>query len=318
MAAFVSFSAKQKKYISIPVLAFLTLLIGYNQFQTRQYNNNAIHWWWMNKEAYWETFLKLHPTKRFWEVVTLPDYDAARQGIYRELKSPQLLKKEAIDQGEWFSWHQHIPKEMIIDWLTKNKYESIKDSLVEGESEMLNVAKLKAKKSYLEKGYLYWDRKYAIEMIVDEITNKEDYLEYLKEKAIENNNPLDTQILIDARWLFDNNRNTNWTSWKQYIPKVLILEWLTENEYKSLLDSIPDKELEVINLVEESANKLFDEKGYDYWEKKYALEMIIEEITNKPDYMDYLRKKAKDNNNPLDSQIVIDAKWLLKNDRDFN
>ena len=33
------------------------LLIGFNNFQIQQYKNSAIHYWWMNKEAYWETFL---------------------------------------------------------------------------------------------------------------------------------------------------------------------------------------------------------------------------------------------------------------------
>ncbi|MFP4289710.1 MAG: hypothetical protein ACLFQS_10675 [Bacteroidales bacterium] len=317
-ATFVSFSAKQKKFISIPVLGFLTLLIVYNQFQTRQYNNNAIHWWWMNKEAYWETFLKLHPTKRFWEVVTLPDYDAARQGIYRELKSPQLLKKEAIEQGEWFSWRQHIPREMILDWLTQKQIEAIKDSIPEGETDITDIAKLRAQKLYLEEGYIYWDRKYAIEMIKEEITGKEDYMEYLKEKALKNNNPLDSQIVIDARWIFENNRESKWSSWKQYIPENIIMEWLIEKEYQSLQDSISGSLTENLRIAEQRAQKKYKEKGYDYWDQKYALEMIIKEISNKPDYMEYLREKAKEKNNPLDSQIVIDAKWLLRNERDFN
>ena len=88
LACFVDFGFRQKKVLRAIIILVLSLLIAFNQFQTIQYNNNAIHWWWMNKEAYWETFLKLKPTERFWLVVTLPDYDAAREGIYRELKSP--------------------------------------------------------------------------------------------------------------------------------------------------------------------------------------------------------------------------------------
>ena len=40
----------------------------------------------MNKEAYWETFLKLRPTARYWEVITIPDYDKAREGVYVDKK----------------------------------------------------------------------------------------------------------------------------------------------------------------------------------------------------------------------------------------
>ena len=48
--------------------------------------SSAIHYWWMNKEAYWETFLKLRPTARYWEVITIPDYNKAREGIYIDMK----------------------------------------------------------------------------------------------------------------------------------------------------------------------------------------------------------------------------------------
>ncbi len=85
LASILSYLSSNKimKYVSISVLV---LLIGFNNFQIQQYNRRAIHYWWMNKEAYWETFLKLRPTKRYWEVITIPDYDKAREGIYIDIK----------------------------------------------------------------------------------------------------------------------------------------------------------------------------------------------------------------------------------------
>ena len=65
--------------------SLIFLLIIFNNFQIQQYNNSAIHYWWMNKEAYWETFLKLHPTDRYWKVITKPDYRKAKNGIYVEI-----------------------------------------------------------------------------------------------------------------------------------------------------------------------------------------------------------------------------------------
>jgi hypothetical protein len=47
--------------------------------------NGAIHWIGMTKEAYWNTFLKLHPNEDFWRLLRYPDYQLARKGIYKTL-----------------------------------------------------------------------------------------------------------------------------------------------------------------------------------------------------------------------------------------
>jgi len=212
-ATFVDFGTKQVKWLKTTILSVLVILIGYNQFQTRQYNNNAIHWWWMNKEAYWETFLKLKPTERFWVVVTLPDYEAARQGIYRELKSSRALRLEA-EAKEWRSWKQPIPEENIMEWLTE-KYTT--DSLFVSElnpellethnMDTLSAAKEKAKQRFDEMGYKYWERQMGIELVVEEIKGKPNLMKAMEEKAIINGLPVDTQVVHDAKWLFKNNRD---------------------------------------------------------------------------------------------------------------
>jgi len=206
-ACFVDMGFRQKNYLRIPVLSVLVLLIGFNQFQTRQYNNNAIHWWWMNKEAYWETFLKLHPTERFWEVITIPDYDAAREGIYREIEPSE----EDIPITPEAKWKNPIPKEDILDWLTlkiKNDStyrESLKPAL-ENQEDTLRVAREVAEKKIEDKGLEYWDKKMAIELIIEEIRGKPEMMKSIEEKAIKNNNPLDSQLVYDAIWLYNEER----------------------------------------------------------------------------------------------------------------
>jgi len=74
-----------KKQAQVPLLGLLGILIFYNDFQIRQYNHGALHYWWMNRDAYWENFLRDKPTKRYWDLVTFPDYDLARKGIYSEI-----------------------------------------------------------------------------------------------------------------------------------------------------------------------------------------------------------------------------------------
>ena len=78
--------AHSNRWLKYTLPTMVILLIGFNNFQIQQYKNSAIHYWWMNKEAYWETFLKLRPTARYWEVITIPDYDKARDGIYVDMK----------------------------------------------------------------------------------------------------------------------------------------------------------------------------------------------------------------------------------------
>lgn len=85
LGAFLQY-ALSNKWLKYTLPTIVILLIGFNNFQIQQYKNSAIHYWWMNKEAYWETFLKLRPTDRYWEVITIPDYDKAREGIYVDMK----------------------------------------------------------------------------------------------------------------------------------------------------------------------------------------------------------------------------------------
>ncbi len=92
-AAVMSIVFEQRKLIKLPALLLLSVLIWFSYFQTKQYIMGAIHYWWMNKEAYWETFLKKRPTERYWQLIKIPDYDLARKGIYVAI-DPQSKKKE--------------------------------------------------------------------------------------------------------------------------------------------------------------------------------------------------------------------------------
>jgi len=65
--------ASQKKFLKYVAPSVLVVLIWYNTFQLRQYTKGAIHFWWNNKEAYWENFLRLHPSSEYWDMVRVPD-----------------------------------------------------------------------------------------------------------------------------------------------------------------------------------------------------------------------------------------------------
>jgi len=74
--------SKGKKFIKLPALGLVLLLIGFSYFQTRQYNWGAVHYIGMTKESYWHQFLVLKPYGDYYKKLTIPDMDKARQGIY--------------------------------------------------------------------------------------------------------------------------------------------------------------------------------------------------------------------------------------------
>ncbi len=80
MASFVSYFLKKKYYLKIPALVLIALLIFYSLFVRLQYHNGAIHWDSMNKNVYWDSFGKLHPSAKFQNLLVTPDYDKAKKG----------------------------------------------------------------------------------------------------------------------------------------------------------------------------------------------------------------------------------------------
>lgn len=87
-------AASQKKILKYATPLVLVVLIWYNTFQIRQYNRGAIHFWWNTKEAYWENFLKIHPTQKYWSLVRIPDYYLARKGIYEAVTPVEKRRRD--------------------------------------------------------------------------------------------------------------------------------------------------------------------------------------------------------------------------------
>lgn len=190
-----------KKYLKIISFGFISLLILFNIFQIQQYTHQAIHYWWMNKEAYWETFLKLRPTERYWQVITLPDYEKARKGIYVEIK-PEYEKKE----------NNNIPSEKeILNHISENiKNDSVQISMLESKAEKkgINIDSLimaRAKEIYYKDSAKY-KKELIIQNLIFSIKNNADLLEQIEKKAKKRDISIDSMIVIDAIWLYENNK----------------------------------------------------------------------------------------------------------------
>ncbi|NOQ26088.1 MAG: hypothetical protein GQ564_12050 [Bacteroidales bacterium] len=201
LASFLQWSKSKKitKYLSFVLIG---ILIIFNIFQIQQFKRQAIHYWWMNKESYWETFLKLDPTERYWEVITIPDYEKAREGIYVEIK-PNRKKKEI---------KTNLPsKEKIITFIIDEiKNDSIEYLNIENEATSLNIEVDSLLNKTAEIKYRTYSTKdikeLIIENLVKSISDNKVLLKQVEEKAQNRNISLDSMLILDAIWLYENNK----------------------------------------------------------------------------------------------------------------
>jgi hypothetical protein len=190
-----------KKYLKIISFGFISILILFNIFQIQQYTNQAIHYWWMNKQAYWETFLKLKPTERYWQVITLPDYDKAREGIYVEIKPEYETKENNIVPSE----------EKLLNLISENiKKDSVEFSLLELKAEETEISidsliMLEAKEIYSQDSTEF-KKELIIQNLVLSLKNNKDLIDQIEKKAKKRDISIDSMIVLDAIWLYENNK----------------------------------------------------------------------------------------------------------------
>jgi hypothetical protein len=83
LAAIINAGTEQKnRSVRICTVGIFIMLVFFQVFQTTQYYKGAIHYTGMTKTAYWETFLKIKTTGKYWQSLTMPDPQLARKGIY--------------------------------------------------------------------------------------------------------------------------------------------------------------------------------------------------------------------------------------------
>jgi hypothetical protein len=98
LAALIQYSIRAQKQIRIALLSIIFILTAYSVFQANQYHYGAIHWDSMSKAAYWDSFLKLKPSARFYHLIEEPDYEMAKKGIYVTKEKSDDLPGENIQK----------------------------------------------------------------------------------------------------------------------------------------------------------------------------------------------------------------------------
>jgi hypothetical protein len=204
-ATLVTALSRQRRLVSYPTIGLLAVLIWFAYFQMRQYRSGAIHWWWMNKEAYWETFLKRRPTQRYWDLITIPDYELARQGIYVAIKPdpPKERPREVtVDQERLRSFIMEV---LAQDSLTQDVIES--QELFEQDAQQAWIESQTARILQDQEKSYFFAREYLIRAIEHNMRLDPQMQEFIEKKAREQGVPVDTMFRRDAVWVYENQRH---------------------------------------------------------------------------------------------------------------
>jgi hypothetical protein len=74
--------AQGRRWVRVPALSVIGLLLVLQLINTYQYTQNIIHYVGMNRYTYLRSFLRFHYHPDHWTHLTMPDYVLARKGIY--------------------------------------------------------------------------------------------------------------------------------------------------------------------------------------------------------------------------------------------
>lgn len=195
LAAIIDGSSKRKIYKYIfPI--FLFVLISFNQFNILQYRNGAISYWWTNKEGYWENFLKLHPSCKYWNVLMHPDYEKARLGIYEAI-APFDSKKQVTDEMLVDRFYEdNITNTFLLDSLRSNISDAeLTDSLL-----LMDFGNFVVRNGLAESYF----KKIKIDLYLNEINSCATWKKEIEKKAKKREINFDELALLEAERIYKN------------------------------------------------------------------------------------------------------------------
>jgi hypothetical protein len=80
LSAFLTWVVKQRLRIRIPLYIIVLAISAQSIFHTIQYHHGAIHYAWMTKKAYFDSFWRVKPSKEFNSLLFQLDLEAAKKG----------------------------------------------------------------------------------------------------------------------------------------------------------------------------------------------------------------------------------------------
>ncbi len=130
-AATMSWIISRKARLAYPVALLLLTSVLLGAFYNVQYYYGSIHWDSMTKEAWFDSFGRVHPSPRFYKLIKTPDYNNALLGLPE--KSFKKARKESV--------------EVIIQKIKKDKkwYQLVKEKAKKRNIPLDSMLKLDAR-----------------------------------------------------------------------------------------------------------------------------------------------------------------------------
>ena len=186
------FNKKWLKYFAVVLVAWL---VFFNQFNIKQYRNQSISYWWMNKEGYWENFLKVKPTCKYWNIAMHPNYKIARLGIYEpiapynklQVVSDEMLANEVVSSN--------LTNTTLIDSL------KIGQDPIQSDSLLLNSF---ASNLVVNNGAEQYFKKIKVDYYVNQIHNCASWKKDIEKQARKNELSYEEMALIEAERIYNN------------------------------------------------------------------------------------------------------------------
>lgn len=186
----------KKRFVKSAAILLVLGLIAFNQFNIQQLNKMALSYWWMNKEGYWENFLKLHPTCKYWDVAMHPDYEKARLGIYewvapfnrkQEVTNEMLVKRIVNDNKE--------NKDLVYSLKAQNGPIEVPDSVL-----LTNFAEIIVDNKLAETYF----KRLKIDYYLNEINICGSWKKDIEKKAKKRNLTYEQMALMEAERVYTN------------------------------------------------------------------------------------------------------------------
>ncbi len=195
LAAFIEWGLKKQWWLKISTMALMAFLLFFGVFNLIQFNNQALNYWWMSKEGYWENFMKLHPTCKYWNVTVQPDYEKAHQGIYVAIPTHNRgaeITDKALEEKIINKNRQNIE---LIDSVRQQFH--LEDSSAE------YVLNQYAKELISEKKAKNYFDELKIEYYKNQILNCKSWQQKIKSKAKKQNIDFNQMIELEAKRIYN-------------------------------------------------------------------------------------------------------------------
>ncbi|OQX72117.1 MAG: hypothetical protein B6D61_15135 [Bacteroidetes bacterium 4484_249] len=262
LATFFSVLRKKTVLIIIPAILITAFFIFINLFQTWQLRHDLLSSISMTKEAYWLNFLKTKSHPQFRNNLRLPDYAAARHGIYytdneiTDIEKERRIYAKIYTKEDTINYYKQLVTNDVhyynfIVGKAKKQNKPVEEVLendatwlYERNNKKINESKVKKINSY--KRYILTDTA---------------YLNSVSKKAIERNISKEEMIQREAEWLYfqylKEKTEKSRFEWIEYLKYSIRHD---TNSYNLVKEKARKRNIPVKEMIQKDAVWQYEEK----------------------------------------------------------